>query len=108
MANSRRLVQLHTGRKIGLHAFARRRDGRLFLVLRSCSRRQRSPISACNKRNKESGCATLNGTSCDRAVLGTSNLCIANYPGDWGGGPGGVRHGYRGTISRHQQGHPVR
>ena len=38
--------------------------------------------SACNKRNPGSGCAALAGINRRLAVLGTSEHCIANYPGD--------------------------
>lgn len=36
----------------------------------------------CNKRNPGSGCAALNGVNRNHAVLGTSEECIAIYPGD--------------------------
>jgi xanthine dehydrogenase YagS FAD-binding subunit len=39
--------------------------------------------SACNKRNPGSGCAALGGVNRLHAVLGTSDSCIASYPGDW-------------------------
>jgi xanthine dehydrogenase YagS FAD-binding subunit len=39
--------------------------------------------SECNKRNPGSGCAALNGFSRSHAVLGTSDQCIASYPGDF-------------------------
>ena len=39
--------------------------------------------SACNKRNPGSGCAALNGLNHNHAVLGTSDSCIALYPGDF-------------------------
>jgi xanthine dehydrogenase YagS FAD-binding subunit len=38
---------------------------------------------ACNKRNPGSGCAALQGVNRKHAVLGTSNACIATYPGDF-------------------------
>jgi xanthine dehydrogenase YagS FAD-binding subunit len=38
----------------------------------------------CNKRNPGSGCAALEGINRSHAVLGTSNQCIASYPGDFG------------------------
>src|SRR4051794_29463334 len=38
---------------------------------------------ACNKRAPGSGCAALEGFSRSLAVLGTSDRCIANYPGDF-------------------------
>jgi xanthine dehydrogenase YagS FAD-binding subunit len=39
--------------------------------------------TACNKRNPGSGCAALEGVNRKHAVLGTSNACIATYPGDF-------------------------
>lgn len=39
--------------------------------------------SACNKRSPGSGCAARDGVNRDLAVLGVSEACIANYPGDW-------------------------
>ncbi len=39
--------------------------------------------AACNKRNPGSGCAALDGVNRLHAVLGTSENCIATYPGDW-------------------------
>ena len=38
---------------------------------------------ACNKRNPGSGCAALEGVNRMHAVLGTSEACIAAYPGDF-------------------------
>ncbi len=38
---------------------------------------------ACNKRNPGSGCAAMNGVNRMHAVLGTSDQCIATYPGDF-------------------------
>src|SRR5262249_59487468 len=38
---------------------------------------------ACNKRNPGSGCAAMDGFNRAHAVLGTSNSCIATYPGDF-------------------------
>lgn len=38
---------------------------------------------ACNKRNPGSGCAALDGFNRTHAVLGTSDQCIATYPGDF-------------------------
>jgi xanthine dehydrogenase YagS FAD-binding subunit len=38
---------------------------------------------ACNKRNPGSGCAALEGFNRTHAVLGTSDQCIATYPGDF-------------------------
>ena len=37
----------------------------------------------CNKRNPGSGCAALDGFNRTHAVLGTSDQCIATYPGDF-------------------------
>jgi xanthine dehydrogenase YagS FAD-binding subunit len=39
--------------------------------------------SACNKRKPGSGCAALGGVNRKHAVLGTSETCIATYPGDF-------------------------
>jgi xanthine dehydrogenase YagS FAD-binding subunit len=39
--------------------------------------------SACNKRNPGSGCAAMEGVNRKLAVLGVSDRCIANYPGDF-------------------------
>ncbi|MCQ0970274.1 xanthine dehydrogenase family protein subunit M [Paracoccus sp. TK19116] len=38
--------------------------------------------SACNKRSPGSGCDALNGVNRMHAILGTSEHCIATYPGD--------------------------
>lgn len=38
--------------------------------------------AACNKRSPGSGCAAREGINRDLAVLGVSEHCIANYPGD--------------------------
>jgi len=37
----------------------------------------------CNKRRPGSGCAALEGINRQHAILGTSNQCIAAYPGDF-------------------------
>src|SRR3954467_9978478 len=37
----------------------------------------------CNKRNPGSGCAAMDGVIRMHAVLGTSDQCIATYPGDF-------------------------
>jgi len=37
---------------------------------------------ACNKRSPGSGCSALGGVTRGHAVLGTSEACIATYPGD--------------------------
>jgi xanthine dehydrogenase YagS FAD-binding subunit len=39
--------------------------------------------ASCNKRNPGSGCAALEGFNRTHAVLGTSDQCIATYPGDF-------------------------
>jgi xanthine dehydrogenase YagS FAD-binding subunit len=39
--------------------------------------------TACNKRTPGSGCAAIDGFNRDHAVLGTSERCIAAYPGDF-------------------------
>ena len=39
--------------------------------------------SACNKRAPGSGCAALEGFNRQHAVLGTSESCVATYPGDF-------------------------
>ncbi len=39
--------------------------------------------SACNKRVPGSGCAAISGVNRNLAVLGTSEHCIASYPGDF-------------------------
>jgi xanthine dehydrogenase YagS FAD-binding subunit len=39
--------------------------------------------SMCNKRIPGSGCAAINGVNRMHAVLGTSDRCIATYPGDF-------------------------
>lgn len=58
---------------------------------------------ACNKRRPGSGCAAIPGFNRQNAVLGVSDKCIAQYPGDFGValaaleaevevvGPGGAR-----------------
>jgi xanthine dehydrogenase YagS FAD-binding subunit len=38
----------------------------------------------CNKRNPGSGCAAMDGFNRTHAILGTSDQCIASYPGDFG------------------------
>jgi xanthine dehydrogenase YagS FAD-binding subunit len=38
---------------------------------------------ACNKRDPGSGCSAIEGITRSLAVLGTSDHCIANYPGDF-------------------------
>jgi xanthine dehydrogenase YagS FAD-binding subunit len=38
---------------------------------------------ACNKRTPGAGCSAMDGENRWQAVLGTSDQCIASYPGDW-------------------------
>ena len=40
-------------------------------------------VPNCNKRNPGSGCAAIDGVNRLLAVLGTSEHCIASYPGDF-------------------------
>ena len=44
----------------------------------------RDPVNfpACNKREPGSGCSAMGGVTRGHAVLGTSDACIAMYPGD--------------------------
>jgi len=44
----------------------------------------RDPVAfpACNKREPGSGCSAIGGVTRSHAVLGTSQACIAAYPGD--------------------------
>ncbi len=44
----------------------------------------RDGVSACNKRIPGSGCTALDGEDREMALFGTSDRCIATYPGDWG------------------------
>ncbi|MGH7003227.1 MAG: FAD binding domain-containing protein [Alphaproteobacteria bacterium] len=44
--------------------------------------REPTVFSACNKRDPGSGCAAMDGVTRNHAVLGTSDACIATYPGD--------------------------
>ena len=48
-----------------------------------CSYFRDVSYDACNKRNPGSGCAALEGFNRSHAVLGTSDQCIATYPGDF-------------------------
>ncbi len=41
-------------------------------------------VAACNKRAPGSGCAAIEGTNRGLAVLGWTERCVANFPGDWG------------------------
>jgi len=44
--------------------------------------RDPAAFPACNKRNPGSGCSAIGGVIRNHAVLGTSDSCIATYPGD--------------------------
>ncbi len=44
----------------------------------------RNGVSDCNKRVPGSGCSALDGEDREMALFGTSERCLANYPGDWG------------------------
>ncbi|TGT90517.1 MULTISPECIES: xanthine dehydrogenase family protein subunit M [unclassified Mesorhizobium] len=44
--------------------------------------RDPSNFAACNKREPGSGCSAIGGVTKGHAVLGTSEACIALYPGD--------------------------
>ncbi len=44
----------------------------------------RDGVSPCNKRLPGSGCSALEGDTREMALFGTSDRCIATYPGDWG------------------------
>jgi xanthine dehydrogenase YagS FAD-binding subunit len=48
-----------------------------------CSYFRDVSYTACNKRNPGSGCAAMDGVNRMHAVLGTSEQCIATYPGDF-------------------------
>ena len=48
-----------------------------------CSYFRDVSYSACNKRHPGSGCAAMEGFNRTHAVLGTSDQCIATYPGDF-------------------------
>jgi xanthine dehydrogenase YagS FAD-binding subunit len=48
-----------------------------------CSYFRDTSYRNCNKRVLGSGCAALEGINRSHAVLGTSNQCIASYPGDF-------------------------
>ncbi len=47
-----------------------------------CAYFRGGPTFACNKRNPGSGCDARDGIDTAHAVLGTSDSCIATYPGD--------------------------
>jgi xanthine dehydrogenase YagS FAD-binding subunit len=48
-----------------------------------CSYFRDTSYAECNKRNPGSGCAARDGVNRQHAVLGTSEHCIATYPGDF-------------------------
>ena len=48
-----------------------------------CSYFRDTSYEACNKRRPGSGCAALEGVNRIHAVLGTTDKCIASYPGDF-------------------------
>lgn len=48
-----------------------------------CSYFRDVSYQSCNKRNPGSGCAAMDGFNRMHAVLGTSDQCIATYPGDF-------------------------
>jgi xanthine dehydrogenase YagS FAD-binding subunit len=48
-----------------------------------CSYFRDVSYTACNKRSPGSGCAAMDGVNRMHAVLGTSDKCIATYPGDF-------------------------
>ena len=48
-----------------------------------CSYFRDTSYSQCNKREPGSGCAAIGGINRIHAVLGTSESCIASYPGDF-------------------------
>ena len=48
-----------------------------------CSYFRDTSFEQCNKRVPGSGCAALDGVNRGHAILGTSDHCIALYPGDW-------------------------
>ncbi len=48
-----------------------------------CSYYRDVSFEQCNRRTPGTGCAALDGMNRNHAILGTSNSCIATYPGDW-------------------------
>ena len=48
-----------------------------------CTYFRDTSYTQCNKRSPGSGCAALDGFNRSHAVLGTSDDCIATYPGDF-------------------------
>lgn len=56
--------------------------GNLMQRTRCAYFRDPGTFPACNKRNPGSGCSAIGGVTRNHAVLGTSDHCIASYPGD--------------------------
>ncbi|HTU55414.1 MAG TPA: xanthine dehydrogenase family protein subunit M [Acetobacteraceae bacterium] len=56
--------------------------GNLLQRTRCAYFRDPATFPACNKRAPGSGCAAVGGVTRNHAVLGTSDACIATYPGD--------------------------
>lgn len=48
-----------------------------------CTYFRDTSYTACNKREPGSGCAAMDGYNRQHAILGTSEHCIATYPGDF-------------------------
>lgn len=48
-----------------------------------CSYFRDTSYAACNKRSPGSGCSALDGVNRTHALFGTSERCIATYPGDF-------------------------
>ena len=56
--------------------------GNLMQRTRCAYFRDPAAFPACNKRDPGSGCSAIGGVTRNHAVLGTSEACIATYPGD--------------------------
>ena len=56
--------------------------GNLMQRTRCAYFRDPAAFPACNKRSPGSGCSAIGGVTRNHAVLGTSDSCIATYPGD--------------------------
>jgi xanthine dehydrogenase YagS FAD-binding subunit len=56
--------------------------GNLLQRTRCAYFRDPATFPACNKRSPGSGCSAMDGINRNHAVLGTSDTCIATYPGD--------------------------
>lgn len=56
--------------------------GNLMQRTRCAYFRDPTTFTACNKRSPGSGCAAMEGIARNHAILGTSEACIATYPGD--------------------------